>query len=629
MVKKYDIFLEKKEIEQKVFTESGYETEKKKIVVADNRGRAFSLLYYILEVSKINILHRNEEKEIELEKDPFFSLCKIIQREYYSYKSELVDDNTFTKHLCLKLFPFIRLDDVSGNILGKYLTLTNKLVDEMKEYDVDNLPGMINFFIFTKLGNGDWCKAKLDRKKIIVEILEQYKKHDDEKAKKINDYLQQKKYFPDDYLYKLHQLIGKKEMVNTLDDFLDENLIIEEDEEVTEEVVIKPKVEVLLNVEGSKFIVYKNFLESQKIKDPRKEYDTLSVKLVKEYKAERKKLKCKDTEDESTDTYIDDNLQENNKLPVAPRHHRRFSCYGKECKMNRVQLFLSDVSEGYMFSGKLLKSTKLNPYFQELLDKVNSYFKTDFNSILINDYLDGKDYIADHSDNEDSLSSNMVVGLSVGATRIIKIKDVKSKDTILEYENKSGDVFVMKGSEFQKQYTHGIPQLTKTQMKNPDYQGRRLSFTFRTHNNKMKEKTYEHKKHTPAKKDTAVKKETPVNDDNVVYEIYGSRENYFKAFKVWKKEYYMEQRGVNKWISLIADFYRKGGKIMIKGQERNEEYIRKTFLPWIVFISLASEGIKIIKDNGKISKTNEPNIKEHSYYFNNFYIMEKKLRKGK
>lgn len=150
--------------------------------------------------------------------------------------------------------------------------------------------------------------------------------------------------------------------------------------------------------------------------------------------------------------------------------------YGKICHQNRNIGFFSDESIGYKYSGQLAPSQPLTPALKSLIEHINRLTQSNFNGILVNEYLDGTNSIGAHSDDESGLGKNGVVGISVGATRKFRIRHKNSKqiyDKLNEIFMESGDVIHMKG-DFQKEFTHEIPVEKKIK------EGR-ISFTFRYH----------------------------------------------------------------------------------------------------------------------------------------------------
>ena len=147
--------------------------------------------------------------------------------------------------------------------------------------------------------------------------------------------------------------------------------------------------------------------------------------------------------------------------------------YGKVCNQNRNIGFYSNTSIGYYYSNKLLRSIPLTSNLVKLLDYINTQFNSDFNGILINEYINGTDYIGAHSDDETNLGSVGVVALSYGVTRNFRIRNKNTKKIVANVDTKDDEILVMDG-DFQKEFTHEIPIQKKIK-------GIRYSFTFRKH----------------------------------------------------------------------------------------------------------------------------------------------------
>ena len=147
--------------------------------------------------------------------------------------------------------------------------------------------------------------------------------------------------------------------------------------------------------------------------------------------------------------------------------------YGKVVAQTRNVGFFSDQSIGYYYSRKLAPSKPMTPSLTIMLQLINDKFQTDFNGILINEYLNGMDKICAHSDDEASLSDAGVVCISYGASRKFRIRNKLTKLIVCDVQTNSNEILVM-GGDFQKEFTHEIPQ-EKT------IKDRRISFTFRKH----------------------------------------------------------------------------------------------------------------------------------------------------
>lgn len=126
----------------------------------------------------------------------------------------------------------------------------------------------------------------------------------------------------------------------------------------------------------------------------------------------------------------------------------------------------------------------MNTSLNVLLEAINKMFESEFNGILINRYNSGDEYIGPlikflwgsgrpHSDDEKYLDKSGVVAISCGGERIFRIRNKYTKKLFQDIPIKNMDVIHM-GGNFQKEFTHEIPQTKKPV-------GLRYSFTFRHH----------------------------------------------------------------------------------------------------------------------------------------------------
>jgi alkylated DNA repair dioxygenase AlkB len=121
----------------------------------------------------------------------------------------------------------------------------------------------------------------------------------------------------------------------------------------------------------------------------------------------------------------------------------------------------------------MMPAVPLTPELEDILSVVNVLFVDTFNGILVNRYHSGADCIGAHSDDESALGVSGVVSLSVGATRMFRIRDKASKKRVFDCDLAHGYILHMKGA-FQREFTHEIPK--QLRIKSP-----RLSLTFRHH----------------------------------------------------------------------------------------------------------------------------------------------------
>lgn len=154
-------------------------------------------------------------------------------------------------------------------------------------------------------------------------------------------------------------------------------------------------------------------------------------------------------------------------------HKPPIKMYGKIVHQQRDIGFFSNTSIGYYYSGQLAKSKPLPPNLLKLMEMINEGFNTKYNGVLVNRYVDGNNYIGDHSDDEKHLDPCGVVAISHGAVRKFRIKDKITGKKIIDIDTISNSIIHM-GGDFQKDFTHGIPVEKKVK-------GVRYSFTFRNH----------------------------------------------------------------------------------------------------------------------------------------------------
>lgn len=138
-----------------------------------------------------------------------------------------------------------------------------------------------------------------------------------------------------------------------------------------------------------------------------------------------------------------------------------------------IGLFSEPGVSGYKYSTYELPAQALTPNLNLLLNKVNEIFQSNYNGILVNQYMDGSDTLGAHSDNEQGLDPIGVVAISWGITRNFRVRNKRTGAIVMDIPFQSGDMMIM-GGNFQKEFTHEIPVQKRIK-------GERISFTFRKH----------------------------------------------------------------------------------------------------------------------------------------------------
>ena len=161
-------------------------------------------------------------------------------------------------------------------------------------------------------------------------------------------------------------------------------------------------------------------------------------------------------------------------VPLLPR---QIVIYGKEITQPRLVGFAAE-TEGleYRYSGASIRACLWPDWLKKLCADVNRTAGTNFNSVLINYYRDGDDYIAAHSDDERMLGDNNAVAaiaLGPGASQRPLLFRPKSRRSAppVAVAMPAGSLLVMAGKT-QTHYTHEIP-------KNARLEDPRISLTFR------------------------------------------------------------------------------------------------------------------------------------------------------
>jgi alkylated DNA repair dioxygenase AlkB len=126
--------------------------------------------------------------------------------------------------------------------------------------------------------------------------------------------------------------------------------------------------------------------------------------------------------------------------------------------------------------GVVLKAAPMPSYLQTVIDRITAAGFGMFNSVLINRYRNGNDYISPHSDDDYGDPEPTIPSLTLGASRPFRLAKMISgskldKSTTVEYAPAHGDLLVMKGRT-NAEWQHWVPKTAKSI-------GERISLTFR------------------------------------------------------------------------------------------------------------------------------------------------------
>lgn len=154
-------------------------------------------------------------------------------------------------------------------------------------------------------------------------------------------------------------------------------------------------------------------------------------------------------------------------------HQDTIKMYGKEHLLPRVSAWYGDSDKPYTYSGITLQPKAWTDSLTMLNNELAKICKRRFNSVLLNWYRDGSDYISWHADDEKELGKNpLIASVNFGESRrfLLRLKD--HHETKVEIPLHHGSVLVMAG-ELQHYWQHSVPKQAK--IKNS-----RINLTFRT-----------------------------------------------------------------------------------------------------------------------------------------------------
>lgn len=143
-----------------------------------------------------------------------------------------------------------------------------------------------------------------------------------------------------------------------------------------------------------------------------------------------------------------------------PKTRDTYSMYGKVVNVPRYFTFYSKrmlltAFGGQTFCADMVKDASYTSRVMEQCpDKYN------YNSVLVNWYMTGNDYVSLHGDRERGLvQSTPIVSISLGGSRTFQVKKNDTKELVYQEMLNDGDCIIMKGIDFQHKYKHCIPKM--------------------------------------------------------------------------------------------------------------------------------------------------------------------------
>lgn len=139
----------------------------------------------------------------------------------------------------------------------------------------------------------------------------------------------------------------------------------------------------------------------------------------------------------------------------------------------RLQCWMGDPEARYGYSGLQLEPQAWHPLVLEIRGLIQMVTAETFNSVLINQYRDGRDSVSWHRDNEPELGPNPIIAsLSLGAERLFELRHRTRKDLPMQRLLLADGSLLLMDHRTQNHWVHQLPK-TRSDT------GPRLNLTFR------------------------------------------------------------------------------------------------------------------------------------------------------
>ncbi len=146
--------------------------------------------------------------------------------------------------------------------------------------------------------------------------------------------------------------------------------------------------------------------------------------------------------------------------------------FGKTHPQPRLTALYGSTDKAYTYSNLTMEPHPWSPLLQKIKNQIAAVCDTNFTSVLLNLYRDGKDSNGWHADNEKELGTNPVIAsISLGAERAFHLQHNCDKNRKHKMILQHGSLLIMKGAT-QHYWKHQIPKTAKPI--NP-----RINLTFR------------------------------------------------------------------------------------------------------------------------------------------------------
>lgn len=142
------------------------------------------------------------------------------------------------------------------------------------------------------------------------------------------------------------------------------------------------------------------------------------------------------------------------------RHHwpdNRYEFAGRQFILPRLQTWHADAGIRYSYSNNLLVTRPWTEPLSAIRRKVENRLAYRFNSVLVNHYRNGDDFVGWHADNEPELGeSPLIASLSFGAARPLAFRCKNSREAG-QLVLPGGSLLLMR-PPFQSHWQHSVPR---------------------------------------------------------------------------------------------------------------------------------------------------------------------------
>jgi alkylated DNA repair dioxygenase AlkB len=159
-------------------------------------------------------------------------------------------------------------------------------------------------------------------------------------------------------------------------------------------------------------------------------------------------------------------------ITEIPWQQDEIRVFGKVHPQPRLTALFGNEGKSYSYSNIKMQPHLWNQLLQKIKSSVENVCETNFTTVLLNLYRDGKDSNGWHADNEKELGINPIIAsVSFGTERVFQLKHNTISNLKQNILLEHGSLLLMKGTT-QHFWKHQIPKTSKII-------GSRINLTFR------------------------------------------------------------------------------------------------------------------------------------------------------